>query len=132
MPNDYLSLWPSPRPSARLGEGAHEFFDRTLFVAFAVMACMTLPACGGEEDNTVTYDDDVETLFLRRCTTCHRPVSPINVDIQNPFNAERGLVNTNNSWAVEYPNDGLDVRNVVPGNPDASFLMDKITGNLPA
>jgi hypothetical protein len=132
MPNDHLSLWPSPRRSARLEEGARELFDRTLSVALAVLVCMTVPACGGDDESGVTYDDDVEAVFYRRCTTCHRPVSPINVDIQNPFSSERGLVNTANSWAVEYPTEGLDARNVVPGDPDASFLMDKITGNLPA
>ena len=95
------------------------------------MGCVTALGCGDEEDDGVTYEDDIQPLFNRRCTTCHRPVSPINVDIQNPFNADVGLVNTTNSWAVEYPGE-TDLRNVVPFDPDASFLIDKLTGDLPA
>jgi len=131
MPNDILSLWPSPRRSARFREGATTLFDRTRAIALAVLACIALPACGGEDDDGITYDDDIRPLFNRRCTTCHRPVSPINVDIQNPY-GERGLVNTANSWAVEYPEEMLDVDNVDAGNPGASFVIDKLTGNLPA
>jgi hypothetical protein len=97
---------------------------------------MTVSACGGEEDDGVTYDDDVQVLFSNRCTTCHHAGSPINVDIQNPFNPETGLVNSNNTWAEEWPEDyatlpsGQYTRNVVPGDPDNSFLMAKLTGEL--
>lgn len=101
-----------------------------------------LPACA-EEDDGVTYDDDVRPIFNRRCTTCHRTGSPIQVDIQNPFaevecvgtGAEEvcngGLVNMRNTWSQRYPNE-TPARNVVPGDPDASFLMLKLTGDLPS
>lgn len=98
---------------------------------------MTVSACGGEEDDGVTYDD-VQVLFNQRCTTCHHAGSPINVDIQNPFNPETGLVFANNTWAEAWPAeyaaafpDGRYTRNVVPGDPDSSFLMAKLTGELP-
>ncbi|HTV19205.1 MAG TPA: hypothetical protein VMG12_11055 [Polyangiaceae bacterium] len=94
------------------------------------MTCIVLPSCGGEEDTSITYSDDVRPIFNQRCTTCHYSSTPIGVDIQNPFSAERGLVNSKNSWAIEAP--GLtDEDNVVPGDPDSSFLIDKLTGNLP-
>jgi hypothetical protein len=96
---------------------------------------MTVSACGGEEDDGVTYDDDVQVLFAQRCTTCHHAGSPINVDIQNPYTPVTGLVDSNNSWAEEWPDDyaalnGRYTRNVVPFEPDASFLMAKIADNL--
>jgi hypothetical protein len=103
-----------------------------------LLASVTVSACGGEEDDDgVTYDDDVQALFAQRCTDCHHAGSPINVDIQNPFNPETGLVNSNNTWAEEWPADyagfnGRYTRNVVPGDPDSSFLMAKLTGDSDA
>lgn len=132
MPNHFSSLWPSPRRSARPVEGAIEFFARTASIALPLLASVTVSACGGETDDSVTYDDDVQVLFAQRCTTCHHASSPINVDIQNPFTPETGLVYSNNTWAEEWPADyaslnGRYTRNVVPGDPDSSFLMAKLT-----
>ena len=132
MPNDYLSLWSSPRRSARLFEGTTKLAARTRWSVFAVLACFALPGCGGEEDDGITFDDDVQPLFNRRCTTCHHPSSPIGVDIQNPFAATRGLVGSVNSWDEAYPEDNFPALNVVPFEPENSFLIDKLTGELPA
>ncbi len=132
MPNDYLSLWPSPRRSARLFEGTTRLAVCARWSVFAVLACVALPSCGGEEDDGITFGDDIQPLFNRRCTTCHHPSSPIGVDIQNPFAAMRGLVGSVNSWDEEYPEDNLPALNVVPFEPENSFLMEKITGELPA
>lgn len=134
MPNHISSLWSSPRPSARHVEGAIEFFARRASIALPLLLSVTVSACGGEEDDSVTYDDDVQVLFAQRCTTCHHAGSPINVDIQNPFNPETGLVFSDNTWAEDFPADyaglnGRYTRNVVPGNPDSSFLMAKLTGD---
>ena len=141
MPNDFSSLRSSPRRSAplfslrsRLGarrfEGTSELAKRAGWAALAALTCIALPSCGGEEDTSITYNDDVRPIFNRRCTTCHYASTPIGVNIENPFSAENGLVNAKNSWAIEAPGQ-TDEYNVVPGDPDASFLMDKITGNLP-
>src|SRR5688572_1536676 len=105
MPNDFLSLWPSPRRSARLVEGTIELLSKIRLVALALLASAALPGCGGEEDDGITYDDDVQPIFNLRCTTCHRPDSPIQVDIQNPYAPGTGLVNAPNTWAVEYPGE---------------------------
>ena len=131
MPNDYLSLWSSPRRSARFFEGTTKLAVCARWSIVAVLACFALPGCGGEEDDGITFDDDVQPIFNRRCTTCHHPSSPIGVDIQNPFDAERGLVNSLNSWDEAYPDDNLPARNVVPFEPENSFLIDKLTGELP-
>jgi hypothetical protein len=135
MPNDFLSLWPSPRRSARLVEGTIELLSKLPLAALALVASTSLLGCGGEEDDGVTYDDDIKPIFNQRCTTCHRPVSPIQVDIQNPYAPEVGLVNAVNTWWEQNPENrdelGLDMMNVVPFDPDASFLMHKITGDLP-
>ncbi len=132
MPNDCLSLCSSPRRSARPFEGTRELARTRPVAALALLASLALPSCGGEDDDGVTYDDDVKIIFNQRCTTCHRPVSPINVDIQNPYALDVGLVNSYNSWAAPnaYPGETPE-RNVLPFDPDASFLMDKLTGNLP-
>jgi hypothetical protein len=131
MPNDYLSLWSSPRRSARLFEGTTKLADCARWSVFAVLACFALPGCGGEEDDGITYADDVQPLFNRRCTTCHYSSTPIGVDIQNPFAPERGLVNSVNSWDVEHPEENLPERNVVAFEPENSFLMAKLTDELP-
>lgn len=131
MPNDYLSLWPSPRRSARFFEGTAKLFDRARWAACVVLSSVAVPGCGGESDTSITYGDDIQPLFDQRCSTCHHPSSPIGVDIQNPFAPERGLVNAVNSWYVEDPTGGLPDQNVVPFEPENSFLMNKLTGDLP-
>jgi hypothetical protein len=137
MPNDFSSLWSSPRRSARFFEssffeGSHLLAARARRAAVALLAVLALPGCGGEEDNEVTYNDDVRPIFNRRCTTCHYSSSPLGVDIQNPFSPERGLVFTHNSWSQPdaYPGR-TDEFNVLAGDPDNSFVIDKITGDLP-
>lgn len=128
MPNDILSLWSSPRHPDGVASAGSELSRRARGVLLALAAIITLPGCG-EEDNSVTYGDDVRPLFNRRCTTCHRPGTPIGVDIQNPFVPGTGLVDSLNTWAAPdaYPGE-TPVRNVAPGDPDNSFLMHKLIG----
>jgi hypothetical protein len=131
MPNDFLSLWSSPRRSARIFEGNHQLVYRAAAAACVVLSSLALSGCGAEEDDGVTYGDDIQPLFNRRCTTCHHPTTPIGVDIQNPYAPERGLVNAINSWDEAHPEDGMPAFNVVPFEPENSFLIDKLTGELP-
>lgn len=132
MPNDFSSLWSFPRRSARILEETHQLCARVRWAAFAIFACAALTSCGGESDDEITYEDDIRPIFNRRCTTCHYSSTPIGVDIQNPFAPERGLVNAPNSWAAPeaYPGRTDDL-NVVPFQPENSFLIDKLTGELP-
>lgn len=137
MPNDFSSLWSSPRRSARLLEACrveefHALALRARTAAVAALALIALPSCGGDTDTEVTYNDDVRPIFNRRCTTCHYSSTPIGVDIQNPFDPERGLVFAPNSWNAPdaYPGR-TNAQNVVPFEPENSFLIDKLTGELP-
>jgi hypothetical protein len=118
------------RPAPSLFEGSHQLTVRARWAALAALAFIALPGCGGEEDTEVTYNDDVRPIFNRRCTTCHYSSTRIGVDIQNPFTPERGLVFAPNSWNIEAPGR-TPAQNVVPFEPENSFLLDKITGDLP-
>jgi hypothetical protein len=93
---------------------------------FALVASSLLPACGGEKDDSITYTKTIRPLFNDRCSTCHRAGSPIRVDIANPFAPNDGLIASTNSWNVTFPGETLE-RNVVPFDPDNSFLMRKIS-----
>ncbi len=128
MPNDILSLKSFP-PASQQGLRGGSRLGHCLPGILLAMAAVSLPGCG-EEDESVTYDDDIRPMFADRCTTCHRPVSPINVDIQNPFAPGVGLVASLNTWAEEY-RDETPVRNVEPFEPENSFLINKLTGMLP-
>jgi hypothetical protein len=55
-----------------------------------------------------------------RCSVCHYPGSPTNLDVSAPFDPEVGLVGVPTQWGRV---GGL---RVVAGDPSASFLIDKI------
>ncbi len=96
----------------------------------AGLVCAFVLACGGDDDG-ISYNRDVRPLVDGRCNICHYTGGPIGVDIEAPFAQGSGLVFSPNSWAEAYPGE-TDARNVVPGNPAESFLIDKLRGNLPA
>lgn len=59
---------------------------------------------------------------IGKCSYCHTATSPFSPNVVDPFSA-RGLVNVNS---------GFGGKRVVPGDPDASVLMKKLTTPLPA
>lgn len=94
--------------------------------AWALTSGAATVACGSEDEG-ITYRKSVRPLLVGRCTICHYTNGPIEVDIENPFAQTTGLVNSDNSWALPGAYPGLTpLRNVVPGDPDSSFLMEKI------
>lgn len=107
--------------------------------SLAAVLLLALAACGEEEDNSVTYADDIRTLLNDRCVSCHQPGAPYGpdtgqgLDAASPY-AEEGLVNSPNYWAAGHPE--FPARTVVAGDPEASFLIYKISdpalGYLPA
>ncbi|HVZ37012.1 MAG TPA: hypothetical protein VG963_31520 [Polyangiaceae bacterium] len=115
-------------------------------LAAAALLCagaVVLPGCGGGSDAS-TYSGDVRPLFSQRCTICHRAGGPSGIDIQNPFNtatAENvdgpiGLAVSKDQQALAHPELNLPAQNVAAGDPDQSFLINKIAdvslGLLPA
>ncbi len=75
----------------------------------------------------VSYSQDVRPVFASRgCIVCHHDNSAIDIDIADPFGPPNGLVGSVNTWAEAYPEGGTPMLNVQPGDPEASFLMNKI------
>lgn len=107
--------------------------------ALAALTACVLFGAGCSDDNGVTYARDIGPLF-QDCTLCHRPDAPygpaLAVDILNPYSPDAGLVNATNLWKAQHPEIASPPRTVVAGNPDESFLMQKIadpaSGLLPA
>jgi hypothetical protein len=75
----------------------------------------------------VSYQADVRPIFLERCTYCHHPNAALPVNIADPFDPETGLVGSENTWANAHPEDNPEQFNVVPFEPENSFLMRKIS-----
>jgi hypothetical protein len=135
MYNEILSLWSVSRRARLETAAALPRARQVPGIVLVVAACVTLPGCG-EEDDGVTYNDDVRRIFEQRgCTVCHRPGSPIGIDIQDPFKPETGLARSRNTWndVPDYAGETPEY-NVVAGDPDNSFLMWKLQGEaaLPA
>jgi hypothetical protein len=53
------------------------------------------------------------------------------VDIERAFDPTMGVVNANNSWATDHPEGHTPAKNVVPGDPEQSFLIWKLGGHAP-
>ena len=79
---------------------------------------------GGKGATTVSYARDVLPLF-EECTHCHFAGSVVPFQLQDPFNPTTGLVNVMGDW-TEARHRVL----VVPGQPEQSFLMDKLKGDV--
>jgi len=75
---------------------------------------------------SVSYRTAIAPLFEAACVPCHYTGSPVGVDIEAPFTPGTGLADSNNSWAEAHPEGNTPARNVVPGDPENSFLMMKI------
>ncbi len=73
----------------------------------------------------LSYARDVAPIFEARCTNCHHTGVSAIPDIENPFDPQYGLVGFANTWVESFPD--TPALNVAPGNPDQSFLIDKVT-----
>lgn len=74
-------------------------------------------------DAGITYARNVKPLFERLCVDCHYPGAAIDIDLKNPFDPAHGIIDRDNTWV---PNGSEYAKIVVPGNPDASFLIAKV------
>lgn len=92
---------------------------RFLALVALLASCAPPPMTG---PRPVTYSQDVRPFFIAKCVACHFPGAPTHLDLVDPFNETEGLINRPTSW------HGAQTVQVVPGDPDASFLMAKIDG----
>lgn len=90
----------------------------------------SVAGCGGGGDDSVTFRDDVSPAFQNRCTICHETGNVMGVNIENPFDSVDGLVFSRNTRNAEDPSVALE-RNVLPGEPESSYLLNKLEGRLP-
>lgn len=148
MPNDSLSsLWtqgrePSPGTNSPRDEGSRgrgkapqlarvaAWLSSRSFAPLLAGALLLAGGGCGEEDEGLTYSQNIRPIFGQRCAVCHRADGPSGVDIQDPYAATEGLVNSVNRFQQMNPALNLPARNVVPGEPDNSFLLHKIDPDI--
>jgi hypothetical protein len=97
-----------------------------------VVTLATVVACS-EDDEGVSYETDVRPIFQEQCVVCHYDVpsptcpedkGPIR-SLDHPFDGSVcGMTKTENRY---YPDHGGLQYDIVPGDPDNSHLMLKIT-----
>lgn len=95
--------------------------------ALAALASV-LSACAGADDG-VSYARDVQPLLAQRCVACHYSGNSGLVDIEDPFTPDfgsPGLVGSRNPWAID-ARIAMPAYNVVPFEPEASFVLQKVT-----
>jgi hypothetical protein len=103
------------------------------------MTVTLLSSCAAEEE-PVTYSENIRPIFDQRCVICHLPqTSWSRVDIQNAYSSRpipdhpefgaQGLAISKNQWKLTHPLDAASLpdNNVTEGDPDDSFLIDKIS-----
>jgi hypothetical protein len=75
----------------------------------------------------VSYNNDVQPIFTLHCTICHHPGGIIDLDLTNPFDAEHGIIDRPNSWAIDHASKIEKL--VKPGSPEDSFLIYKVAAD---
>ena len=100
----------------------------------SVLVGLSLLFAGCSEDEPrVSYQEDINPIFVQRCYVCHHPTSGIvdkivdgNVyDLTRPFDPVVGIVGRPNSWADEHVTQESLV--VDPGNVANSSLVLKVS-----
>ena len=91
--------------------------------------------CGGDDDG-LTYQKDVSTIFAD-CTLCHQQGAPFGPgmdqgpDMVDLYSEPNGLLVSPAQWKANHPEYSIPTREVTPGQPDDSFLINKIADQLP-
>jgi hypothetical protein len=93
--------------------------------AALALACIAgLVACGGEDDDGVSFKSEIKPIFDQRCAVCHFSGNGY-ADLENPFNPDEGLVGSESIW---YTNHGYGPKyNVLPYHPEQSYVLEKVT-----
>lgn len=113
----------------RAGRLARSTVGAWRWPVFDVALSLALPAallmgCGSESDE-VSYARDVRPIFARRCVPCHFSANQVDlIDLEDPFSVDEtpGPINFVSTWG-EVDNE-IDI---VPYDPDASFLLQKVS-----
>lgn len=91
--------------------------------AGALAAVLAMSIACGEESDEVSFARDVKPVLDLRCVPCHHSENTLEMaDLEDPFSVDEtpGLINVQSPW----PDAPL---NVVPYEPDQSFIMEKVT-----
>jgi hypothetical protein len=83
--------------------------------------------CGSSEaEKSVSYEKDVKPILDSRCVLCHTDHSTFN--LSEPFTSQFSLINHETEWATYMSEYTLGKEiDIAPGNPDGSFLLEKVT-----
>jgi mono/diheme cytochrome c family protein len=92
-------------------------------VAYAAVALLVSWGCSDTSSDEVSYKSEIRPLLQQRCVLCHTQGGGLDLDV-DPFAPGDGLFVVENTWFEVH--GGLQ-HNVVPYDPDSSFLMQKIT-----
>lgn len=75
------------------------------------------PAAPGAPVDSAHFASEVLPIFTAHCWTCHPPMADMDLSDGEAYNSLVGVVSTNHAPAIR----------VVPGDPDASVLWNKVT-----
>ena len=75
------------------------------------------PVDPGEPVDTVYFSSEVQPIFNAHCWTCHPPMAGLDLSTTEAHASLVGVTSTNHAPAVR----------VVPGDPEASVLWNKIS-----
>lgn len=94
----------------------------------SLLLTLGLTACGSGE---VTYSGDIWPLIESRCIVCHDEAGQVYYESSVRFTDAAGTYDTFLNGVVSEDTVGGFTKYVVPGNPAASSLYDKIANDPP-
>jgi hypothetical protein len=113
----------TPVEHSSVTRGAHSrLAQRAARTAVALLVLCMGCGDGDDGDDGVSYETEIRPLLQARCVVCHDEQNALS--LTDPFHPERGLFMVKNTWAEGHP---VLEYNVVPFDPDASFLIQKIS-----
>ncbi|MEO8177427.1 MAG: hypothetical protein ABI895_01215 [Deltaproteobacteria bacterium] len=92
-------------------------------VRLSPLLALVLCACG-EAEGGGSYSREIKPLLDRRCSVCHFTGNGY-ADTEDPYDPERGIVGGPNEWYTGH--DHGPPLNIAPGDPDNSFVFEKLT-----
>lgn len=75
------------------------------------------------ETKPISFWKDLAPMFVGKCTLCHHADNPTGVDLTRPFDKEIGIIGRKTAWREAAQEFIVD-----PGDPDNSFLVEKVSG----